>query len=158
MNADFEKQISQQPVKPLPPSWKDGILRAAREAAESRPRPVQTTRGALRCWLRDLLWPSPVAWGGLAAVWVVMLGFGSVAQNDRAARPVASVSRQQLQMVREQQNWLRQELEFGGFVVVPSDRLVPGTGYGPRSDTPANNTTQRGANLYPRRETEYEIV
>ena len=74
---DFEQFLSRQPLRPIPPGWRNQIL----PARESR-------------W-REWLWPSPVAWATLVAVWVVIIGLqlacrpsptaGSTATGNSAA-------------------------------------------------------------------------
>ena len=58
---DFEHQLSQQPLRTPPPEWRAEILVAAAKIST----PDWT-------W-RDWMWPSPKAWGALAAVWVFAL-------------------------------------------------------------------------------------
>ncbi len=77
----FEELLMRQTLRPAPPGWRDDILRAARP-------PVAATAGraagrTFAGWLREWLWPSPVAWGALAACWVAIMAL------DRAAAPGA---------------------------------------------------------------------
>jgi hypothetical protein len=78
MNDDteqFEQRLKRQPLRPAPPGWRDGILAAARGA--SSVKKSQSVAGSsflsvLNQRLASLLWPHPVAWGGLAAVWILL--------------------------------------------------------------------------------------
>lgn len=68
---DFESQLQRQPLRDLPAEWRTEILSAAQEAAAQ----TETANpSAPTSWWRELLWPCPQAWAGLAAVWVVILG------------------------------------------------------------------------------------
>jgi hypothetical protein len=91
----FEKQLHRQPFRELPPQWRAEILAAAGAScrldvsrsnqeqerdheqevagATSRPEVLRRTERA-DSWWRSLLWPSPVAWAGVAAAWVLVLG------------------------------------------------------------------------------------
>lgn len=77
MNRDdqFEKRLSRQPVKPLPPAWRAEILAAAEQAATSRTaqRADYSWFANLRSQLAGMLWPSPSAWAALGAAWVLIL-------------------------------------------------------------------------------------
>lgn len=68
---EFERFLSQQPVRSVPASWRDEILPAT--ASEEGQAP----------WWHQWLWPSPVAWAALAVVWMVIIGL------QLAARPSA---------------------------------------------------------------------
>lgn len=56
MNDRFEEQLQRQPFRRVPAAWRREILNAA-------PAPS---------W-REWLWPSPVAWGAVAAAWVLIV-------------------------------------------------------------------------------------
>ena len=69
-NDDFENRLRQQRLRTPPTEWRERILDSAKSAT------VQEAKGpadAPFTWLRALLWPSPHAWAGLAAVWVILL-------------------------------------------------------------------------------------
>ena len=83
MNTDdFENRLRQQPLRQLPGEWRAEILSAAREASQAEHAPRTTHHvprrpsllSTLHHQLSTLLWPHPVAWAGLAAVWLVILG------------------------------------------------------------------------------------
>ena len=82
--GQFERRLSEQPLRKIPAEWRGEILAVAGRASgfearksESFGRPTISSRLAL--WL----WPSPQAWAGLAAVWVLILGM-DVASHDRS--------------------------------------------------------------------------
>src|SRR5258706_6036107 len=71
---DLERQLKRQAVRRLPKHWRGQILAAAgqKRAADNR------SQNATSFW-RELLWPCPQVWAGLAAAWIVVLflSFGS---------------------------------------------------------------------------------
>ena len=81
---DFEKRLQRQPLRQIPSEWRAEILSAARQAslAQHAPRTTQHAHrpasllSTIHHQLSTLLWPHPVAWAGLAAVWLVILGLG----------------------------------------------------------------------------------
>jgi hypothetical protein len=84
---EFEQQLQRQPLRSPPEEWRREILEAANAAARAR-TPAFSPPG--EPWWREWLWPSPRAWGGLAAAWVIILALNTA----RLATPagVASVS------------------------------------------------------------------
>ena len=60
---DFERQLSNQPLRPLPPEWRAEILAGAAK--------IVAPSWTWQSWF----WPSPIAWGALAAVWVIVFLF-----------------------------------------------------------------------------------
>lgn len=79
---DFEKQLRRTPIRPAPEAWRGEILKAARAAAPAKTEP--------RVWWRELLWPCPRAWAGLAAAWVVILASQYDGSEIHSAPPVQS--------------------------------------------------------------------
>jgi len=68
---DFEQRLQRQPLRPVPAEWREEILAAA--ASYHRP-PVERRSflATLNSRLSAILWPHPVAWAGLAAVWILI--------------------------------------------------------------------------------------
>src|SRR6266496_3205328 len=80
---DFEQELKRRPMPALPPGWREGILKAARSATDGS---LQEPRRRAAGWWRELLWPCPQAWAGLAAVWVAI--FVLHLTNDSGFSPV----------------------------------------------------------------------
>lgn len=93
----FEQLLSQQPLRGVPPGWRREIL------ADRQPR-----------W-REWLWPSPVAWATVAAVWLVILGL----QLTTHSTPVATVPDMDLAAALAEQRRVLAELQ-------PPPAPVPG--------------------------------
>jgi hypothetical protein len=113
---NFEKDLQRQPLRQVPPEWRDGVLSAARQAARPQIVPraacdaLRAVLSSLNSQLSTLLWPHPAAWAGLAAVWVVILGL-SFTTGDAArhvARRASSPSPQVFMAFQEQQRLLNE--------------------------------------------------
>lgn len=79
MNADdFEKQLRRQPLRQIPMEWREEIMDAARRVPDHQ---LSTLSPQPTSWWRELLWPCPQAWAGLAAVWAVIFVL-NVASRD----------------------------------------------------------------------------
>lgn len=92
----IEQLLAAQPLRPPPAEWRADILAAA-AAVSARP-PISARRApaaiapAWSARLRDWLWPSPVAWGGLAAAWIAVFGLELAAPALLPRPAVADVS------------------------------------------------------------------
>jgi hypothetical protein len=78
---DFEQRLRQQPLRQVPPGWRVEILTTSMQTAGYRPSPLASRQTS---WWRELLWPSPWAWTGAAAAWVLIftLNFAAAAGSD----------------------------------------------------------------------------
>jgi hypothetical protein len=102
----FEERLARIPLRKAPAGTRERVLgnRVGRGSV------TPTKWGGFLQWVRGLLWPNPVAWGCVAAAWVVILGSqlllpggsGSLgrAPGDRLARKTAE--RELLLQAREQ--------------------------------------------------------
>src|SRR5213595_1261555 len=102
---DFEKRLQRQPLRKIPAEWRGEILDAARRAHQPQP---STFNPQPASWWRELLWPCPQAWAGLAAVWVLILALKSVTREPpRSARsPNAPRAPEVLRALREHRRLL----------------------------------------------------
>src|SRR5262245_35883763 len=98
--SDFEHELKKQPLRRVPSYWRVEILAAAAVA-----KPV-----IRKGWQwRDLLWPSPKAWGALAASWVLIICFNIATRETTSdATPETQV---QMRMAVEQKRNLQAEIE-----------------------------------------------
>jgi len=107
---EFERRLSRQPLRQIPGDWRGEILAAAGRALKiERPEPIDWP-SALVSRLSTLLWPHPVAWAGLAAVWIGIFAVDlstrdrspAEAQSSRPPAPEIMVQlRQQQRMLAE---------------------------------------------------------
>jgi hypothetical protein len=103
MNSnDFEKELKAQPFRAVPPEWKREIFKG------TSPKAQRTSRSWLG--LRELFWPSPFAWGTLAAVWIGIAGF-NLATRDREDRLAVQTDYTQLRVALEEKRSLQGETE-----------------------------------------------
>jgi len=88
MNTDdFEKQLREQPLRQIPVEWREETMDAARRVPDHQ---LSTLNPQPTSWWRELLWPCPQAWAGLAAVWAVVFVL-NVASRDPVQ--VATISK-----------------------------------------------------------------
>ena len=66
MNDRFEEKLQRQMFRQVPASWRREILEAGTKP-EHGVAPMASVS-----WWREWLWPSPVAWGAVAVVWVLI--------------------------------------------------------------------------------------
>jgi len=102
---DFEQRLQRQPLRKVPAGWRSEILSAA-NGSGFRP---STLDSRLSPWWRELLWPCPQAWAGLAAVWLVILAVNFATRDPlpvREARKATPVSRNVLLALKEQEQLL----------------------------------------------------
>ena len=90
---DFEQRLQRQPLRPVPDEWRAEILGAANAAVgERQPRAVGSSLNPTS-WLRELIWPNPQAWAGLAAVWLVIFALKlSTGDDGRVVGKKSSMS------------------------------------------------------------------
>jgi hypothetical protein len=108
MNTEnFEERLRNQPLRQIPAKWRSEILTAAQAAALSR-RLSPVARPAP--WWRELLWPSPTAWAGLACAWLVVLTLNAAARPTAGEQRMAGQTRQPSQEIAVTLAQRRQEL------------------------------------------------
>jgi hypothetical protein len=124
MNTDdFEKRLQRQSMRPIPHEWRGEILDAARRAGDhsvSRFNPQPTS------WWRELLWPCPQAWAGLAAAWVLILALNAVTREPvQVATAQSTPPARELLMALKERRRLLAELAGSPAQVEPQKSLVP---------------------------------
>jgi hypothetical protein len=98
---DFEDELKKQRVRHVPEHWRGQILAAADLQGCSR---FQNEP-----WWVILLWPSPKAWGALAAAWIVMIGFGALTRESNVTGDAPEAS--QIRVAMEEKRRLQAEIE-----------------------------------------------
>jgi hypothetical protein len=113
----FERRLSRQPLRQLPPAWRGEILSAARAVGAARSGDSEERRhkilfdggflpkAATPAWFKNLLWPHPAAWAGLAAVWICIFVV-NVSIRDRSpvvAEKASPPSPEMIVELRQQQ-------------------------------------------------------
>src|SRR6266404_2597777 len=111
---DFEQRLQRQPPRQIPPEWRADIL--------SRPDHAPRITQHVSAWrilistfnsqLSTLLWPSPKAWAGLAAIWLLLLIVNaSISDKSIAvARALPRPAPERLMAWREQERLLTELL------------------------------------------------
>lgn len=109
-------------------------------AARSAPRPQSSPHNEQASWLAkfksqlaNLLWPRPLAWAGLAAVWAVILAINfatSAGAPKIEARRATPPSGEQWELLRQQRQMLA---ELGGAFEKPGGGSSRPVGPQPRS-------------------------
>ena len=111
MNEDLEQRLSRQSFRSIPDDWKQQILTGAEQAFPVAEQP-SVPRSPWR-WVHDLLWPSPIAWAALAAVWI---GIGVMNQQalqlaEDSGANSHPVTREMMIVFHEQSRWIQSMLE-----------------------------------------------
>lgn len=113
----FEQRLKRQPVRPVPAGWRQEILKAVAETQASRQPSTATEHSFLSNLHRRLvsvLWPHPVAWGGLASVWIFIFIVNYSIRDTRAAmaEKVWPPSPEVIGESRQEQRLLAQLISF----------------------------------------------
>ena len=116
---EFEQFLKKQPWREVPPTWR-------REILSTLPEPK-----VARSWWHEWLWPSPVAWAGLAVAWVLIFGLHLAAgpAAEQTAKETPTVSANMAAAFADQRRLLA-ELSSSPASEPPHRRSAPG----PRSE------------------------
>ncbi len=131
MNDDFETRLQRQPLRRIPAEWRAEILAAA---AERRPAKVAgvTLASVIKSRLRELFWPAPQAWAGLAALWLVVLALNFATREaapEMEARH-APPSPEMLLLLKQQEQLLAELVGQPDMASLTRPKVAP---LGPRS-------------------------
>jgi len=110
---EFEEQLQGQPLRGIPSEWRAEILSAARGFPASRPRASAAWRpwiSRLHFQVSTLLWPSPRAWAGLAAIWLIVIAFNLAAHDARPLLASKPSAREQFVLSLKEQKQVLAEL------------------------------------------------
>jgi len=141
----FERRLRSQPLRPVPPNWREGILQSARTAARSQQAQSVAQVGGwarLRALLEAWLWPHPRVWAGLAGVWCVILGL-SLASRESSLSELANLPPPKAPPMRELLRYQAQLLvELAGPAEKPVAERPKSAAPKPRSESgrPTMNT------------------
>jgi len=113
---DFEQFLKNQPLRAVPPEWRGEILAAAAKGGRK-----ETTVSGWRGWL----WPSPYAWGALAAVWVVILGLNIASQREMSRTMPRGPMPSEQEMVAALTAYRRELEEFSTMAKAPRPTALP---------------------------------
>jgi hypothetical protein len=134
MNDDpFEQRLQRQPLRQIPPAWREDILSAVARAASPQPSTVDSRPAP---WWRGRLWPHPVAWGGVGAAWLLIFALNYAASESDTVSVATSRTTDDGMDVRMAMDLQRRveaefrELDFRGDL----DRPKPPIGPRPRSE------------------------
>jgi len=105
---DFENELKKQPLRRVPEHWRAQILREAGSRGRSPSRTAP--------WWTALLWPSPKAWGTLAAAWAMMIMFSIATRERSVSEEVPQAT--QIRMAVEEKRRLQAEIEEASMIRV----------------------------------------
>ena len=100
---DFEQRLQRQPLRAVPSEWRAEILAAANATADARESRSVESSVQSTSWWRELVWPNPQAWAGLATVWLVIFVLKLSTGNEaRLVAKTSSVSPEVIVELRQQ--------------------------------------------------------
>ena len=125
----FERRLSHQPLGQVPAEWRTEIVgRASSLSPSVKAKKIETGKmPVLLLICRDLLWPHPRAWAGLAAVWIFIfvLNFSmrdtAPVMAERAAPPSPEV----IVELKQQQRMLAELIGAGQAREAEVPRFLP---------------------------------
>ena len=141
MNTDdFEKRLQRQSMRSIPREWRGEILDAARRArghqlstlhSEATGEDGSAIHPQPTSWWRELLWPCPQAWAGLAAAWVLILALNAATREPvQVATAQSTPPAREVLMALKERRRLLAELAGPPVQIKPQKPLAPG----PRSE------------------------
>jgi hypothetical protein len=82
---NFEKRLSRQPLRKIPGEWRGEILVAADVNRREGVRAF-TSAATIRSRVREIFWPAPAAWAGLAAAWIFIFAVNFSMRDNSSSR------------------------------------------------------------------------
>jgi hypothetical protein len=132
----FERRLSRQPLRQIPTEWRAEIVGQASSLSPlEKTKKMETGKmPVLLSFCRDLLWPHPKAWAGLAAVWILIFAvdFSVRDKSPVTAEKAAPPSPEVIAELRQQQRMLAEligssqarEAELPRFLPLPRSERV----------------------------------
>ena len=124
---EFESSLQRQELRKIPADWRNAILRTAVANSTAAVPRLSTPAPRRLPWWRELLWPCPQVWAGLAAAWV-LIALMNFQSGERSARDLAKKplpSKELLLALREQRRVLERVLETDEPSTAPAKHFVP---------------------------------
>src|SRR5688500_18031161 len=127
MNFDeFEEKLHRQAPREIPRAWRAEIIAATRAR----------TQGV--SWWRQLLWPHPAAWAGLAAMWIAAFALQAASGPEHGTESVRLTvpAREMAQAFEERKRlWaeLAQESSSPPIATIPLRRERPRSEWRPKA-------------------------
>lgn len=131
---DFEQRLQRQPLRQVPAEWREEILTAAVTSCHMSRVTRHSFLSTLNAQLSTILWPHPVAWAGLTAIWIfIFTADFSTHENapavaDKYLPPSADV----IVEVRQQQRLLAEMMGSSQKSETAAPKVLPS----PRSERP----------------------
>lgn len=107
----FERRLKRQTLRSAPAGWRQDILSAASQAQPLRKSATiqkDSLFSVLNRRISSWLWPHPVAWAGLAAIWILIFAV-NISIRDKTPMVVEKAtppSPEMLAELRQQQRML----------------------------------------------------
>ena len=100
---DFEKRLQRQPLREIPPEWREPDFAPCLDDSPSSLVPLP-----LNHQLSTILWPNRKAWAGLAAVWILIFALHLAGRESTPmmATIPAAASSNTIMTLKEQQKIL----------------------------------------------------
>ena len=119
----FEQRLKRQPPRRVPAEWRREILAAANDARMIRSAATASRSSSLSELSRrfaSVLWPHPVAWGGLAMVWILIF-VANISIHDKPAAMAEKVLPPSPEVIAESPQQQRLFAQLIGFQPTGSD-------------------------------------
>jgi hypothetical protein len=123
--GDFEQRLQRQPLRQVPPAWREEILAAAEASRRSAAaQSVSKDQAPLLVGWRLLFARLPIAWASLAALWLALIGTNLMMPSPmvKVTTQVSPSARLELLAALDYQ---RAELEASANQLAPAPDTAP---------------------------------